>query len=113
MAAINREIPAVLFLTSAMMTLDAYSTFQSSPWTIENFGADEEKAKACREYLMHAVGFSTIYAVASTVLAKSPWPLIGATASNAYLMWLYGRALNRGMESGSANWVNGVNNNGY
>jgi hypothetical protein len=102
-------VAALLFMTSAMTTLDAYSTFQSSPWTIENFGADEEKTKACKEYLMHAVGFSMIYAVASTVIAKSPWPVLGALASNAYLTWLYYRAMRRGAESGTTGWAKGRN----
>lgn len=98
-------VAALLFMTSAMTTLDAYSTFQSSPWTIENFGADEEKTRACKEYLAHAVGFSMVYALASTAIAKSPWPLLGSIASNAYLCWLYFRAMRRGQESGSKGWV--------
>lgn len=101
------ELAAVLFMTSAMMTLDAYSTFESSPWTAENFGADEEKAKSCKEYLAHAVGYSIIYSVASAWLAKSYWPLIGSALTNGYLIWLYLRALERGRIAGSDNWANG------
>jgi len=103
----SNGIAALLFMTSAMTTLDAYSTFQSSPWTIENFGADEEKTKACKEYLWHAVGFSMTYAVASTAIAKSPWPVLGSIASNSYLMWLYYRAMARGQASGSTGWAKG------
>lgn len=99
------ELAAVLFMTSAMMTLDAYSTFESSPWTAENFGADEEKAKSCKEYLAHAVVYSTIYALASSWLAKSYWPLVGSGASNLYLIWLYLRALERGKMTGSDGWA--------
>lgn len=107
MAKTSQELPAILFLTSSMMTLDAYSTFQSSPWTAENFGADEEKARSCREYLAHAVGYSTAYSVASAYLAKSAWPIIGAGVANVYLIWLYLRALERGRVSGSEGWANG------
>ena len=96
---------ALLFMTSAMMTLDAYSTFESSPWTAENFGADPNKAKSCREYLWHAVGYSMVYAIASAVIAKSWWPIGGAVVSNAYLVWLYLRALDRGAVSGSKGWA--------
>jgi hypothetical protein len=99
------EVAALLFMTSAMMTLDAYSTFESSPWTAENFGADPEKAKSCREYLWHAVGFSMLYAAASAYIAHSWWPIIGAAISNAYLVWLYLRALERGGISGSTSWA--------
>jgi hypothetical protein len=101
------EVASLLFMTSAMMTLDAYSTFESSPWTAENFGADPAKAASCREYLWHAVGYSMIYAVASAAIAGSWWPVIGAAISNAYLIWLYLRALDRGATSGSTGWAKG------
>jgi hypothetical protein len=100
-------LAALLFMTSAMTTLDAYSTFQSSPWTVENFGGDETKMKACREYLAHAVGFSMTYAIASSLIAKSPWPVVGSIASNGYLTWLYMRAMKRGQASGSTGWAKG------
>ena len=105
MASEKKEVAALLLMTASMMTLDAYSTFQSSPWTVENFGADEEKAKTCKEYLTHAVGYSTAYSVAAAWLAKSYWPVVGAGIANGYLIWLYLRALERGRESGSTDWV--------
>lgn len=98
---------ALLFMTSAMMTLDAYSTFQSSPWTAENFGADKEKRRSAEEYLMHAVGFSMVYAIASAYIAKAWWPVIGAAIANIYLVWLYERALGRAQSSGSRGWQKG------
>ena len=101
----NASLAALLFMTSAMMTLDAYSTFQSSPWTAENFGADPVKAASCKEYLWHAVGYSLVYAVASSYIAKSLWPIIGSVIANAYLIWLYLRALKRGAVAGSAGWA--------
>jgi hypothetical protein len=100
------QLAALLFLTAAMMTLDAYSTFQSSPWTAENFGADPNKVKSAKEYLWHAVGFSMSYAAASAMLAKSWWPIVGAAIANAYLVWLYLRALDRGKATGSTGWAN-------
>lgn len=96
---------ALLFMTSAMMTLDAYSTLESSPWTAENFGADPVKAASCKEYLTHAVVYSMAYAVASAVIAKSWWPVVGAVVSNGYLIWLYLRALDRGKTTGSTGWA--------
>lgn len=96
---------AILFMQSAMMTLDAYSTLESSPWTAENFGADPIKAKSCREYMMHAVAYSMGYAIAGAVIAQSWWPIIGAVISNGYLVWLYLRALDRGKITGSKGWA--------
>jgi uncharacterized membrane protein len=103
----QREIAALLFLTAAMTTLDAYSTLNSSPWTSENFGADEYKAQSSRGYVRHAIVFSTAYAVASSMIAGSLWPLVGSTVANAYLWWLYERALERGKATGSIGWRNG------
>jgi hypothetical protein len=104
---VGTEVAALLFMTSAMFTLDAYSTFESSPWTAENFGADAAKVASAREYLWHAVGFSMVYAFASAIIAKSWWPLLGATVANAYLVWLYLRAFERGKASGSTGWAKG------
>jgi hypothetical protein len=101
----TNALAALLFLTAAMTTLDAYSTFQSSPWTAENFGADPVKAKSCREYLTHAVVFSMAYSVAAGYLAGSWWPVVGAGIANAYLVWLYLRALERGKVTGSTGWA--------
>lgn len=100
----GRAVAALLFMTSAMTTLDAYSTLNSSPWTSENFGADERKAKSSREYVTHAVVFSSAYAVASALLAGSWWPVVGSAVANSYLVWLYDRALKRGANTGSSGW---------
>jgi|SRR5215469_4968343 len=101
----GNALAALLFMTSAMMTLDAYSTLESSPWTAENFGADPVKAASCREYLTHAVVYSMAYAVASAYIAQSWWPVIGSAIANAYLIWLYLRALERGKVTGAAGWA--------
>jgi hypothetical protein len=104
-AASARAVGALLFMTSAMTTLDAYSTLNSSPWTAENFGADPEKAKSCKEYLAHSVVFSSAYALASAVIAGNWWPIVGSVGSNSYLVWLYHRALKRGAVAGSSGWA--------
>ncbi len=103
----DREIAALLFMTSAMTTLDAYSTLNSSPWTSENFGADEDKAASSREYVRHAIGFSMVYAAVSAAIAGSAWPLVGSAVANGYLYWLYERALRRGAAAGSKMWARG------
>jgi len=100
-----RAVGALLFMTSGMNALDAYSTLNSSPWTAENFGADPEKAASCREYVSHAVVFSFAYALMGAVIAGTWWPLGGTIVTNAYLVWLYNRALNRGAVAGSEGWA--------
>ncbi len=103
----QRAVSALLFMTSAMTTLDAYSTLNSSPWTSENFGADERKAASSRSYVRHAIAFSMAYAVVSAGIAESAWPIAGAAVANVYLWWLYERALERGAVAGSRSWSNG------
>lgn len=100
-----RAVGALLFMTSAMTTLDAYSTLNSSPWTAENFGADPDKAKSCREYVRHSIVFSSGYALLSSIIAGSWWPIIGSAGSNGYLFWLYERALRRGKVAGTSGWA--------
>ena len=107
----GNEIAALLFLTSSMNTLDAYSTLNSSPWTAESFGADERRAKALKEYVAHAVVYSMAYATAAAFIAHGKAAtlaiLIGAVATNTYLVFLYMRASARGRAAGSAGWANG------
>lgn len=106
----GNEVAALLFLTSSMNTLDAYSTLNSSPWTAESFGADERRAKALKEYVAHAVIYSMAYATAASFIAHgqaATWAiLIGAVATNTYLVILYLRASHRGRMAGSAGWAN-------
>lgn len=110
-ASAGDAVTALLFLTSSMNTLDAYSTLNSSPWTAESFGADERRAKALKEYVGHAVVYSMAYAAAAAFIARgksATWAIIiGAIVTNTYLVILYMRASYRGREAGSANWANG------
>lgn len=102
----NREVSAVLFMQAGMYAMDAMSTLNSSPWTSENFGADPEKAKSSREYVIHAVVASGFFCTLSAIIAQSWWPIFGALATDIYLWWIYDRALKRGAASGSTNWEN-------
>jgi hypothetical protein len=106
----GNELAALLFLSSSMNTLDAYSTLNSSPWTAESFGADERRAAALREYVSHAVTYSMLYAIAASIIARGKTAtgaiLVGAVVTNLYLVFLYSRASRRGREAGSADWAN-------
>lgn len=98
----RRALAAVLFLQSLMTVMDTYGTLNSSPWTAENVGADADKVKSLREYVTHAVVFSSVTCVASAVIAGSAWPVVGAAAANGYLVWIYNRAVTRGRATGSS-----------
>ena len=59
-----------------MNTFDAYSTLNSSPWTAESFGGNPEKARACREYVWHAIAVSSFYGLASAAIGESVGDLL-------------------------------------
>lgn len=99
-----RAVSALLFMSSAMTTLDAYSTLNSSPWTAESFGGDPDKLDSLKEYVAHAVVFSLTFAGISAYLAGSWMPVVGSAAANAYLVWLYSRAAQRAQDRGSQGW---------
>lgn len=104
MEAVKGPVAAVLFMQAAMVSMDTMSALNSSPWTSENFGADPEKAKTSREYVSHSLIVSGGFCLASAVIARSWWPIIGAVATNGYLWWIYDRALKRGAATGSSDW---------
>ena len=100
----GRVASAILFIQASTNAMDVYSALNSSPWTAQSFGADPEKRAACMEYVWHSIAVTTFYSVAAAVLAKNPWPIVGQIIASAYMFWLYRRALNRAMESGSTSW---------
>lgn len=98
---------ALLILQAGTLTLDTASALNSSPWTSENFGADPEKAKSCREYVVHSVAVSMALCAIAGWVARSWVPVITSAVFGAYLWWLYERALKRGAAAGSGNWARG------
>lgn len=100
----GNAIAAVLFVSSVNNAIDIFSATNSSPWTAENFGGDQEKVASLREYVTHAVVLTAATNIIGAVVARSIWPLIGSALACAYMWWLYERAVKRGMESGSTEW---------
>lgn len=111
LAGTQNGLAALLFMSSAMNTMDVYSALNSSPWTAESFGADERRAKALKEYVSHAVAYSMAYAVAAAVIVRKKVMgfliILAAIVTNAYMVWLYTRASRRGREAGAGAWANG------
>lgn len=105
-AGVGAGIGAILFLESGMYCLQAASSLMSSPWTAESFGADDRRANSAKEYLAHAVVVSTAAAGIAAYVSHSWWPIVGAIGLNAYLVWIYLRAIGRGRDAGSENWAN-------
>lgn len=104
MSADKRALSALLFTAAMTNCLDVYSALNSSPWTAENFGADPAKAKSCREYVLHSIVVTTATGAVSAAIARSWWPIVGTLIANAYMYWLYERALSRGAIAGTSGW---------
>lgn len=92
------------FLVGGLYSLDAIGGLNSSPWTAQSFGGDPAKNAAVRSYVKKAVVVSTIAAGIGGLIDRSPWPLIGVTAMNLYLMYIYRDALAKAEASGSQAW---------
>jgi hypothetical protein len=104
---------ALLFQQSIMNTLDAMSTLNSSPWTAESFGADEDRRASLFYYVRHSVIASMAVAMMASFIVLADdgednsvawYPVVGAAMANIYLVWLYRQASNRGKMAGNTNW---------
>lgn len=104
----RNALAAVLFLQAGMVSFDAMSTVNSSPWTAESFGADPRRLASLNKYVNHAIGISTAYCVVASFLARSPWPLVGSLIANLYLYWLYDQAVRAAQAAGSDAWADGT-----
>lgn len=98
---VRNTAAAILFLQAGMYSLDAYSSVNSSPWTAETVGGDEDKAKSMKGYCIHATAIASIASVSAAMISESWWPIIGGAFTLIYLGWLYSRALKRGFDEGS------------
>lgn len=88
------------------ITYEIFSSLMSSPWTCENFGADPEKAKSAREYMWISFLNALVLGIGFSLIAKSPFPLIGVMAVAIFFVIIYSRALKKGATSGSTGWAN-------
>lgn len=87
---------ALLFVSGGLYALDSFSTMHSSPYTSEVRGGDEENAERVRHWVNIAMGTGIGFGAATSFIARSPYPLVGAVAVTA-MMWLtYEHALKRG-----------------
>jgi hypothetical protein len=96
---------AALTLMALAEGFNVYGALNSSPWTAENFGADPEKAKSCRHYVIQADVVNIALGIGTSLIAKSPWPLVGLLIITVYMHLAYERALKKGQVAGSSGWA--------
>lgn len=88
----SKALSAVLFMGAVTITMDAFGTLNSSPWTAENVGADADKASSLRKYVGHAIVNAAVLVVISAWVAESPWPIVGWAFESIYLYAIYEHA---------------------
>jgi hypothetical protein len=94
-----------LTLVASAESFNIFSALTSSPWTAENFGADEQKAKSTKEYVIIAVVANEGLGLGASILGETPAPFIGTTVVSGFMMWIYWRAIERGKEANSFGWT--------
>lgn len=100
----KKAASAGIFLMALAEAFNVYGALNSSPWTAENFGADPEKAKSCRRYVLQADFVNVALGVGSSLIAENPWPLIGILLITIYMHYMYEKALRKGAVAGSEGW---------
>lgn len=99
---------AALFLTTMGLGFEVMSALNSSPWTAENFGADEARAKSCWKYTIQAAGINAAMGLGASILTETWWPLLGTSTVSLYMALTYRAAINRGKKAGNMGWVAGA-----
>ena len=95
-----------LGLAAVGIGFEVFSSFTSSPWTMENFGADEARASSAKFYVALGAGFCEAIGIGYSLLAGSIWPFIGTTVIAGMFVVVYLRALERGKQAGNTGWQN-------
>lgn len=96
---------AGIFLMALAEAFNVYGALNSSPWTAENFGADPEKARSCRRYVVQADIVNIALGVGTSLISETPWPLIGIGLITVYMHIMYDRALKKGAVAGTDSWA--------
>ena len=96
---------AALTLMALAEGFNVYGALNSSPWTAENFGADPVKARSCRHYVIQADVVNIALGIGTSLIAKSPWPLVGLLIITVYMHMAYERALKKGAVAGTSGWA--------
>ena len=97
-----QAVAALLFIGAGTNVYDAFSAVMSSPWTTEKFTQSPEEERQAKEYVRHAMIISWIYAGGGALIARSVWPIAGASIVTVYMLWLYRRAIARSPQHGGA-----------
>lgn len=107
------QAAVALGMVATAQVFEIFSALNSSPWTVENVGADAEKGRSVVVYVTIAIAVSEGMGVGASILGKSWWPLAGTSIACGILAVVYRRALKRaGYQPQQQDWTSWWGANG-
>lgn len=100
----RRGLGALYFEGGFFGALASFSTFMSSPWTIERTAKAADASEATRKYVWLAHITNLAAGAFVSLLARSPAPLFGTAAGTGYMGLVYRYSRAQGLEKGSDWW---------
>lgn len=95
---------AGLFLMSLGSAFEVLSAMNSSPWTIENVGANPQRAKSAMKYTYLGLSMAGAIGVGASLLTGTIWPLLGIAIVSALMIFVYRHAIKSAEEQGNTGW---------
>lgn len=93
-----RTTTAIAFMVAVGESFNVMSALNSSPWSAENFTADDDMRESLMRYVRWTAVVCVTMGAAASAIDRSPWPLIGTVTVTILAWWLYSRAADMGME---------------
>lgn len=93
-----RTTTAVAFMVAVGESFNVMSALNSSPWSAENFTADDEMTSSLMKYIKWTAGVCVTMGAVATYIDGTPWPLVGTVTVTILAWWLYDRAAKIGLE---------------
>jgi hypothetical protein len=100
----RRGLGALYFEGGFFGALASFSTFMSSPWTIERTASAHDASEATRKYVWLAHVTNVAAGAFVSILARSFAPLFGTAAGTTYMHFVYNYSRRRGLEKGEDWW---------
>jgi hypothetical protein len=97
---------AGLFLMSLGSAFEVLSALMSSPWTIENVGADPQRAKSAMKYTYLGISMAGAIGGGAALLTGTIWPLIGVALISVVMIFIYRHAISEAERHGNTGWQN-------
>jgi len=95
---------AGLFLMSLGSAFEVLSAMNSSPWTIENVGANPDKARSAMKYTYLGLGMAAAIGAGASLLTATIWPLLGVAFVSILMIFVYKHAIGNAIQNGSSDF---------